>query len=79
MLASFEMAAKLWYGIPLVRTQERHVTDLSNWFLFSSGQLYRVAGAVAKDAAILLLAVTELGDLEADRGLSRERLHPCRL
>jgi hypothetical protein len=53
-----------------------YVVDLSKWFLFSLGRLYSVARAVAKEAAILLLSVTEPSDLQADQGLSRERLHP---
>jgi len=56
-----------------------YVADLSHWFLFSLGRLYLVARAVAKEAAILLLSLTELGGLEADPGLSRERLHPYSL
>ena len=38
-----------------------------------------MAQAVAKEAAILLLSLTELGGLEADPGLSLERLHPYSL
>jgi hypothetical protein len=55
------------------------VADLRHWLLFSLGRLYCKALAVAKEAAILLLSLTELGDLEADPGLSREPLHPYSL
>lgn len=75
-------AGLLWNGCKTTeRTCHRQnsgdiCADLSKWFVFSFGQLYCVARAVAEEDAIRLLLVTELGDLEADQGLSRERLHP---